>query len=256
MTREDIHNAIQAAMVTYGKANASMTQWRDPLVGFASASDPAFKSLKQAVSPSHFMPSDLLPSARTVIAFFIPFHRSVVQSNIPGATASRIWAVAYIETNVLIQAIGHHLKLCLEADGQEAFASPATHNFNPQTLISDWSHRHVAYIAGLGRFGVNNMLITEKGCSGRFGSVITSIDLKPNTRSNAEFCLYHHNGSCLKCVERCPTDALSATGFDRNVCYSMCLENEKQLASIGKADVCGKCLTAVPCAFSNPVPKL
>lgn len=36
--------------------------------------------------------------------------------------------------------------------------------------MSEWSHRHAAYIAGLGIFGINNMLITNKGCVGRIPS--------------------------------------------------------------------------------------
>jgi hypothetical protein len=30
---------------------------------------------------------------------------------------------------------------------------PATYNFDPQTLVSRWSHKSVAVIAGLGSFG-------------------------------------------------------------------------------------------------------
>jgi hypothetical protein len=34
------------------------------------------------------------------------------------------------------------------------------------------------------------MLITEKGCNGRFGSLITSAKLKPSEKPDYEYCLY------------------------------------------------------------------
>jgi epoxyqueuosine reductase QueG len=205
------------------------------------------------VSPTHLLPNDLLPNARSVVAFFIPFERSVAKSNVEGMLASREWATAYIETNALISAINEHLRQRLEAEGYAVAVTPPTHNFDPQKLISDWSHRHIAYIAGLGRFGLNNMLITESGCCGRFGSFVTDAEIAADGRIAAEMCLYRHDGSCLRCVERCANGALTKDRFDRWKCYEMCLRNEAAFQEIGKADVCGKCLVGLPCSFTNPV---
>jgi len=131
--------------------------------------------------------------------------------------------------------------------------TPATHHFDPVKLISDWSHRHIAYIAGLGRFGVNHMLITASGCCGRFGSFVTSLELELDPRPGKEACLYYHDGSCLECVGRCPRDALAADVFDRHACYGQCLENAARFKAMGTADVCGKCLAGVPCSIMDPV---
>ena len=168
----------------------TVTRWRSPLIGFASTADPLFAQLRQAVSPTHLLPGDLLPNARTVIVFFIPFERSVATSNVEGMLASREWATAYIETNALIRAVNEQLKHRLEAEGYVTAVTPPTHSFDPQRLISDWSHRHIAYIAGLGRFGVNNMLITASGCCGRFGSFVTDAEIAADERIPAEACLY------------------------------------------------------------------
>ena len=44
--------------------------------------------------------------------------------------------------------------------------------------VAFFSHRHAAFLAGLGNFGVNNMLLTpEYGPRVRFGSVFTSAEL-------------------------------------------------------------------------------
>ena len=81
------------------------SSWKTPLVGFADAGDPLFGELKTVVRPSHGLPGDLLPGARTVIAYFLPFDPAIPRSNHRGTFSSESWAVAYIETNRLIASI-------------------------------------------------------------------------------------------------------------------------------------------------------
>jgi len=227
--------------------------WRVPLVGFCSDSDPLFHELKKVVSPTHALPHDVLASAQTVIAFFIPFGSSIVESNKDGRFASRAWAELYIQTNTLIRTLGEHMKLLLEAAGYETVAPSATHNFDKELLISDWSHRHVAYIAGLGTFGLNNMLITQSGCCGRIGSLVTSLAVPVDERPTLESCLYRYNSSCMLCVDKCVGSALFPDRLDRKNCYAICKENGSHFKDLGKADVCGKCLVGLPCSLADPV---
>ena len=149
----------------------------------------------------------------------------------------------------------HQFQSHLQSRGNKTIIIPATHNWDEEKLISDWSHRHIAYIAGVGKFGLNNMLITGEGCCGRGGSFITSAEIKPDIRNDNPACLYEYDGSCMKCVDRCVNEALFEKQFDRFKCYEMLLENEKVHHSIGDVDVCGKCLVAVPCSHNNPVMK-
>jgi epoxyqueuosine reductase QueG len=250
--RREIEGFVRAAV----DEDRFVTRWETPLVGFADARDPLFAGLKEAVSESHALPEDLLPGARSVISYFLPFAPAVSRDNLSGFLASPAWAQAYVDTNALIGKLGTHLQAVLKALGYEVFVPPATHNFDPQRLISDWSHRHVAFIAGLGRFGVNRMLITAKGCCGRIGSLVTALPLSPDARPEDEFCLYLRNGSCLACVTHCVVGALSLAGYDRHKCYGVCLQNDKAFRDKGKTDVCGKCLTDVPCSRINPSRKL
>ena len=229
------------------------TSWGVPLVGFADAADPLFKQLKTAVSSTHADPQDLLANAGTVISFFMPFQKSINSTNIKERLSSPEWAVSYIETNELIKELSLHLTDLFTTAGEEVVTIPATHNWNKEKLISNWSHRHVAFIAGLGRFGLNNMLITDKGCSGRVGSLITSAVIEPDNRYETEVCLYKYDGSCKKCVSKCVNEALFEDSFDRFTCYDQLLKNVEEHKSVGYADVCGKCLTAVPCSHINPV---
>ena len=97
------------------------------------------------------------------------------------------------------------------------------------------------------------MLITRRGCCGRLGSFLTTLDFAPDGRMAAEACLHRAGRSCARCVERCVNGALSARGFDRKRCYARCLENGTAFKAMGKADVCGKCVVGLPCSFTNPV---
>ncbi len=249
--RQIVESIIKEYVEKYPQNKEVQTVWKEPLIAYASAEDVLFPQLKTLISPTHALPGDFLPEAKTVIAYFLPFEESIVTSNIDGREASKIWGIAYIDTNQLIFDLNTRLEAELVKLGYQATIIPATHNFYKDKLISDWSHRHVAYIAGLGKFGLNNMLITEKGCCGRIGTVVTSLEIEPTGRSEAEYCLYKSKGICQKCSDRCVNGSLTLEGFDRHKCYEMCLENNDRLA-IGQASVCGKCLVGMPCSFKRP----
>jgi len=239
----------------YPEKTRTMTEWGTPLTGFAASRDPLFEQLKSVVSPAHALPSDFLENARTVVAVFFPFKKELMRTNIKHRYASREWGTAYIETNEMIRNLSLYLQDFLAERGESLAVIPATHNWDEQKLISNWSHRHVAYIAGVGNFGLNNMLITKKGCCGRLGSFVTTIEVDADPRSELPACLFKYDGSCRKCVERCVNDALLENGFNRFKCYELLLENVERLQDLGYADVCGKCLAAVPCSHANPVAK-
>ena len=229
------------------------TKWEEPLVAYADAMDEMFYNLKDVVSPSHALPKDFLPEAKTVVVYFIPFDEVVIKSNIKGKESSKAWVTAYLETNQLISDLNIFVTNELQKLGYKSNIIPATYNMDRKKLINDWSQRHVAFIAGLGKFGLNNMLITDKGCCGRIGSFITELKIEPTKRVNGENCLYKHMNICKKCVDRCVNNALKVDFFDRHKCYEMCLYNAKLNSDTEFSNVCGKCLVNVPCSTINPV---
>ena len=253
ITLNQLNQSVYQSIENYHHRSSPQTDWREPLLGVARVDDPLFRELKHVVSPSHAHPRDFLPDAKSVLAFFLPFKNTLSKTNIRGINASREWAVAYVETNELIKRISEDFKILLEEQRYSTFIFPATHNFDEEKLISDWSHRHIAYIAGLGTFGLNNMLITQQGCCGRVGSLVSEIELEPTPRSDVEFCRYKNDGSCVQCVERCPVSALTVDGFDRRRCYEVCLENDRVYPDLPLTDVCGKCVVGIPCAHTSPV---
>jgi epoxyqueuosine reductase QueG len=238
---------------TWGRERIQGTIWRSPLMAVASADDPLFSRLCAAVAPDHAMPTDLLPGVRSVLAFFIPFTQELGQQNDREPEfASRSWAEAYVLTNRLIHAVNEELSAAIRERGFEVAATPATHNFDERRLVSGWSHKHVGFIAGLGTFGSHHWLITEAGCCGRLGSLLTTMDLPPTPRPEVEYCLLKAGKRCGGCFKKCRYDALLPDHFDRHACYRQCLVNDAHYSDLPLVDVCGKCGCEVPCSYGIP----
>lgn len=255
--RTYITNTIRQFIEDYARQQSILEMWENPIVRFASAHDPLFRELKHIVGESHETPKELLVNAETVICYFIPFARSVPKSNKDNKVmASEEWASAYVETNKLIIALNDRIASRLKEEGFDSAVLPPTHNFDKKSLVSDWSHKHVGYIAGIGKFGLHHMLITDKGCCGRLGSVVTSAYLSPSTRTEIEYCLNRSEGTCGVCIGKCPLDALNPESvMDKQRCYDYLLEHAEKYKALGMADVCGKCSSMTPCSFLNPVRK-
>lgn len=229
------------------KKSERNTKYRKPLIGFADSKNCAFRGLKDIISSNHLLPYDLLPEASSVVSFFLPFTEELVSINEKHSYVSEEWAIACIETNELINEIINYIGESLKGHGVMCSNNPASEYFDKQKLVHRWSQRHVAKICGLGNFGINNMLITELGCAGRYGSFVIDMPLIYNDSCTEEFCLYKKNGSCMVCIESCPTGALAVNEFDRYKCYAWL----KEVSSPYNCDVCGKCIT-IPCAFKKP----
>lgn len=228
------------------------TPYRAPLVGFAAADDPLWGEIRRKVEPTHLLPRELLPGARTVVAFFVPFGEEVVQANRRGEEVAEAWTTAYLETNALINRTVEELIDALRARGVRAAAQAATHNWDPETLVSRWSHKSAGYVAGLGTWGLHRMLITPAGCAGRFGSLTLDAAIPPTPRPEGEHCPWFRDGSCGACVRACPRGALREAGpgepnLDRWACYARLREVEARTG----ADACGKCAVG-PCARGVP----
>ena len=262
----EIKQFIDAYVTAYQQRDSIATAYGQPLVGFADAHHPYIQNLPNLISASHELPQNVLPDARTVIAYFIPFTKELAKTNKKdNPLASPEWARAYEETNALFGELNAALIDFIHAKAGQAGITPKATTFDQQKLISDWSQRHFAYAAGLGTFGLNNMLLTKHGCCGRYSTVVTNLALEPDAPVDGEYCLYKKNGTCKICVKNCPTGALTTEGYDRVKCYALCQDNAKIYTQFGSSymsedgtgansvgsEVCGKCVTGSPCAFWN-----
>jgi epoxyqueuosine reductase QueG len=251
MMQDALVEIARAFLQAYPSRQQIQTRWQEPLLAFADAKDPLFVDWQMRFGMRS--PFEILPQARTVVVYFLPFSAEIVHSNGPGTIASHEWVLAYVETNALIEALSQELVAWLGKKGIASVAPPPTHNFDPLRLVSDWSHKRAGFIAGLGTFGLHRMLITAKGCGGRLGSLVIAADIEPTPRPDEPYCLFAHDGGCRSCLNRCPSQALQENGFNRQACYRLCLENGSRHKLVAPTDVCGKCTSGVPCSLRNSV---
>jgi epoxyqueuosine reductase QueG len=231
--------------------------WQTPLMASAPI-DQRFDVLPKIAAANHMHPHDLLPTAKSVIVFFIPFQRQLVKENRNGDRPCRNWGLAYVQTNDLIDRLSRSMEQFLAGKDCKCGLTPATHNFSTDTLMARWSHKHLGHLSNLGRFGTHNMLITPAGCAGRMGSLVTEADLGDNAVIDSEeACLLKAGQKCGKCIEICPVEALNEKNFERRHCWNRLNENLAALDYFSdlpqSTHVCGKCAALMPCSFRNPV---
>ncbi len=199
-------------------------------------------------------PLNILPSAKSVVVFAIPLSYDAIKSNVSGGEPSKQWLLEYIYTNKLIEEVGNYIAKELKSRGYKTISLKPTHDFDPKSLRSKWSHKHAGYIAGLGTFGINNLLITEKGCAVRLGTIITEAIIEETPKPSTEYCLVKRGYKCHKCVERCPIGALRNWDKGKHLCYSrltkIALRFREELKA--RASACGKCAVGIPCAIKIP----
>lgn len=242
--REEISRYIEA----YCSEKGMESLWGEPLVGFADAHDPGFPMLKVLVQDSHYLPDDILPGATIVVSYYLPFKERLAKDNIEGDIPADSWGSAYVETNFLSVGLSEHLASVVRSMGFEAEA-PKDVKRTDGTIVSRWSQRHIARMAGLGTFGMNNMIITDSGCCGRFYSIVTKLDVEPDGYVEGENCPFKADGSCGACMKRCVSGALTPEGFDRHTCDGVGVGNSSRFSGVS---VCGKCIVGMPCSYRNP----
>jgi epoxyqueuosine reductase QueG len=173
--------------------------------------------------PGHH-PAELLPGARTVVTFGIRLLDRVLEwpdllVGSPLMPASlRLKALhhgfykrsGYDIVNDRLNAIALRLANHLEDLGDASVFFPATYGNLPEELAGIpgmLSQRHAAVRAGLGMFGLNNVVVTPRyGPRIRFNSVITRAALPATPLLTEPPC---HGPTCAACLKACPVDALS-----------------------------------------------
>ena len=166
-------------------------------------------------------PTKTLPSAHSVIVGALSYSGSYSSSGVnsfaqtsekenklSARIARYVWSDYYAQLRQSLGEIARQLIL----DGHRAVV------LADDNAIVD---REVAYQAGIGWFGKNsNLLISGAGSYFVLGCVITSADLTFADKPVADGC-----GSCRRCLDNCPTEAIVAPGVvDANKCLAWLLQ--------------------------------
>jgi epoxyqueuosine reductase QueG len=227
----------------------SLKLFSPPLVAVAAADDPLFDRLKESdvVGPSHLSPGEWQAGSKSVVSYFLPFTDTVRRANRSLGLPAKEWLYGRIEGEIFNQALEKFLVEHFTAAGYRAVAPTLDPRFRVVDRRSNWSERHVAFVAGLGTFSLSRSLITRAGSAGRLGSVIVDADLQATARYYSE-----PEENCIKCgacILRCPPQAITESGKDNAICGDYLDRVKKRYAP---RYGCGKCQTAVPCEERIP----
>ena len=244
--KEKIQLKLNELIDLYCEEAGIKSLWQEPVIKYGDVNNPLFDKLKELVDPNHYHPLDYLPGGTLVLSYFLSFKKEVAESNVDGKLISEPWALAYEHSNKMSAYINEELCKYIKSIGYDACPPRDAGMISDGNPRSRWSQRHVAYVCGHGTFGLNNMLISDKGCVGRYYSVVTSLPIEADPVVTEERCLYKKSGSCKLCVKRCVADALTVGEFRRLKCLDQCNINEETYPAAG---ACGKCVVGLPCSF-------
>lgn len=211
-----------------------------PLVGFAPAGrwdEPLFEPWV----PEAFRPRAIVPETNTVIVIGIPVSLPVLES------APSIWYhELYRTVNALLDQAGYRIATALTRHGHPSVWIPRDSYGSVDVLkerpVAFFSHRHAAFLAGLGNFGTNNMLLTPAfGPRVRFTSIFTTAAIEPDPVLEEPLCT-----RCGRCTEACPVNALEGGDYPRCLTdKTACTRRSAELAE-RFISPCGICIKVCP----------
>jgi epoxyqueuosine reductase QueG len=191
--------------------------------------------------PEAFYPRSIFPEAESAIVIGLPVSLPALETS-----PSIHYRELYITVNTLLDTSTYRLSEFLTARGYPSVFIPRDGYGSIEVLlnvpVAFFSHRHAAYFAGLGNFGVNNMILTpEFGPRVRFGTVLTSARLPPDPIREDPLCI-----RCMRCVEMCPSSALKKEDYpdaitDKHACASWSAELNRRFIT-----PCGICIKVCP----------
>ncbi|MHA1561711.1 MAG: hypothetical protein ACTSPA_06250, partial [Promethearchaeota archaeon] len=185
----------------------------------AQGSDPLFLKYKEIIGKYHFTPAELWssfdflprnihPEEISVLSFGFSFSDDIKEEGSKSQISPpELYLIArnYADTTIntalvtvqqFLVDLGFNVALCNQS-----------HIVEYVGYSSSWSERHIAYAAGLGSFSLTDAFISDYGTNIRLGSIITDARL------------YFVDKSCKKCIERCPINAISEQGHDKELCH-------------------------------------
>jgi len=249
--------------------------WDVPFFGVSNGDDPYYNFLKEHIGEFHWSPLEAFrlkypgesteKQLRVVSICFPQTMESKETQSKETVCPSREWIVTRGEWEPLIREFSEKLtksfdEIGIRSASIELLPGLMVHKDGNFGLSSTWSHRHAAYVSGLGTFGLSDGLITEKGKAVRFTTLILEAPLEVSERSyenHHQWCLYFQDGSCGVCMSRCPIQAITEQGHDKNACenYEEIFSTKYWPEDIERGNYilgCGLCQVGIPCQNSRP----
>ncbi len=191
--------------------------------------------------PERFRPRGVYPEARSVIVIGIPVELPALETS-----PSIFYRELYNTVNRLLDDSSYRIATMLGEMGWPSIFIPRDGYGGMDVLrdrpIAFFSHRHAAYLAGLGTFGVNNMLLTPQyGPRVRFTSILTTAELPPDPVMTEQLCV-----RCMRCARSCPAHAIVEGDYPSALTLKdRCTEHNIKLYS-RHISPCGICIKVCP----------
>ena len=83
MTVDDLRDFIEEHVTNYPTDVNTINWWRKPLLVTAKIDD-RFKALPEIATEGHMLPWELMPTAKSLIVFFLTFIKELLDENKPG----------------------------------------------------------------------------------------------------------------------------------------------------------------------------
>lgn len=248
--------------------------WDKPLIAFSNGNDPLYKDIQSEIGNFYWTPAEIFnisfPESNVrleqlnIICWILPQTEKTKGDNRKQTKyPAERWVRSRLFGEEFNNIVRQFVVSLLTKSGYKAVApvlSPLWEWIKNEKhgYTSNWSERHVAFISGLGTFGLCDGLITSIGKAVRIGSVVTNAILPPTERPYTdyhEYCLYYSDECCIECAKRCPAGAISKKGHDKVRCrnYIHRISSEYERLYKLRQPACGLCQTNVPCESSNPI---
>jgi len=156
-------------------------------------------------APSWSDPARLLPGYACVVSFGIAMDRGSLEAWFSKASRRPLVLQSKLATTEL-DVIAFKLSRWLERQGHKTTYVAQNFHYNLFRGRPDFSHKHAAMAAGLGRLGSSSLLVhPTHGAAVHLGSVITEAEMEPDP------ILAEEDNPCVGCnicVQICPTRAM------------------------------------------------
>jgi len=187
----------------------------------------------------HFEIKESTKGLTRAISAGVPVSTSVLDTLID--RPNRLYKSHYQQINHILNDIAFILSRKIIDMGYSSLPIPASQilKWKPR-MLAHLSHREIAFRAGLGWRGRNNLLVTKK-----FGSQIRLVTILTDMPMEPDIPMDRNCGDCYACLDACPVGAIAEEpeGFDLAKCFKQVSEFARP-ENIGSY-ICGLCLE--PC---------
>lgn len=263
-----IYEAVKRGLKIYEEECGKETRFGEPIIGYANPSEVIFDMFYDHNICK--LPRKVYNPARAMIIYFLPYPEDVVESNRGGSEPSPEWIRAYHDSMWAMMKVNAAITAEIGKFGRLVSLCNVPTDWDEKKCGPEWNYKLAAYVCGFGDIGPTGCIMTEAGPAGRFGGVLTDINLVPERdfgfghvesrahtpEMDAEFrrimAASLYEGFCGKgydgdakgtaCSEEliltCPAGAISEAGINRKKCQEYC---KKYNSFVPTPDICGKC---------------